>query len=87
MQQNPLAGIRFDQTTGVVCEKCKNNTFNEVYYLRRVSKFLLAANTDKDQMIPVPAFSCSKCHHVNEEFIPEGIKNDNNTDASADIDG
>lgn len=87
MSQNPLAGIRFDQTTGVVCEKCKNNTFKEVLFLRRVSKFLLASNTDKDQLIPVPAFACSECGTVNQDFLPEGLKNDDNTDASADIDG
>jgi hypothetical protein len=52
-----------------------------------VSKFLLAANTDKDQLIPVPAFACSKCGTVNKDFLPEGLKNDDNTDASADIDG
>jgi hypothetical protein len=87
MQQNPLAGIRFDQTTGVICENCKNNSFQEVYLLRKVSKFLVAANTDKDQLIPIPAFSCSKCHHINKEFLPEGIKNESNSDASSSDNG
>lgn len=82
MQQNPLAGLRFDQTTGVVCEKCGNNTFSEVLLLRKVSKFLLAANSDKDQVIPVPTFSCVKCNHVNNEFLPEGLKHDDIEDAT-----
>lgn len=74
MQQgNPLAGITFDQTSGIICEKCKNNTFSEAYLLRKVSKFLLASNSDKDQVIPVPVFQCTKCKHVNREFLPSGL--------------
>jgi len=73
-QSNPLAGITFDQTSGIVCEKCSNDTFSEVYLLRKVSKFLIATSSDKDQVIPVPVFECAKCHHVNKEFLPFGLK-------------
>ncbi len=72
MQQNPLAGIRFDQTSGVICEKCKGTVFSEGLVLRKVSKFLVATATDKDTLIPVPTFYCIKCQHVNKEFLPEG---------------
>jgi len=72
-QQNPLAGIRFDQTAGVVCEECKSSVFSEAYILRKVSKFLVASASDKDQVIPVPTFYCVKCGHVNKEFLPEGV--------------
>jgi len=44
--------------------------------LRKVSKFLVAAATDKDQIIPVPVFHCVKCGHVNSEFTPEGAKSE-----------
>ena len=73
-QQNPLANVRFDQTTGVVCEKCGSNLFTEGLYLRKVSKFLVAATSDKDQVIPVPTFFCVKCKHVNKEFLPLGME-------------
>jgi hypothetical protein len=73
-QQNPLANVRFDQTTGVVCEKCGSNLFTEGLYLRKVSKFLVATNSDKDQVIPVPTFFCVKCKHVNKEFSPLGME-------------
>lgn len=73
-QQNPLANVRFDQTTGVVCEKCGSNVFTEGLYLRKVSKFLVAATSDKDQVIPVPTFYCVKCKHVNKEFSPVGME-------------
>ena len=72
-QQNPLAGIRFEQTSGVICEKCQGNTFSEGYILRKVSKFLIASSSDKDQVIPVPVFYCIKCGHVNQEFLPDAV--------------
>lgn len=83
MSQNPLAGIRFEQTTGIICEECSNNTFTETYLLRRVSKFLVATQSSKDQLIPIPVFQCSKCAHVNSEFMPEALKNDDNQNAGS----
>lgn len=77
-QQNPLANIRFDQTSGVVCEKCGGNIFGEAMFLRKVSKFLVATTSDKDQLIPVPTFYCVKCNHVNKEFSPIGMEEESN---------
>jgi hypothetical protein len=73
-QQNPLANVRFDQTTGVVCENCSGKIFTEGLLLRKVSKFLVASNSDKDQVIPVPTFYCVKCQHVNKDFLPNGLE-------------
>jgi hypothetical protein len=83
-QQNPLANVRFEQTTGVVCEICGSNIFTEGLYLRKVSKFLVAASSDKDQVIPVPTFYCVKCQHVNKEFSPLGMEEEEDTDKPAD---
>jgi hypothetical protein len=77
-QQNPLSNIRFDQTTGVVCENCGGNIFSEAMYLRKVSKFLVATASDKDQIIPVPTFYCISCNHVNKEFSPFGLEEEKN---------
>jgi len=71
-QQNPLANIRFDQTVGVVCEKCGGKMFSEAVMLRKVSKFLVATSSNKDQIIPIPTFYCISCKHVNKEFMPAG---------------
>lgn len=79
-QQNPLQNVRFDQTTGIVCENCKGNIFSEALILRRVSKFLVASTSDKDQVIPVPTFYCVKCKHVNKEFVPFGIEQEKEED-------
>ena len=79
-QQNPLAQVRFEQTSGIICEKCKGSIFSEAYFLRKVSKFLIATTSDKDQVIPIPTFFCVKCNHVNKEFLPEGLHHEENSD-------
>lgn len=80
-QNNPLANIRFDQTTGIVCENCGGTIFGEAMYLRKVSKFLVATTSDKDQLIPVPTFYCLKCNHVNKEFSPLGLEEESKNES------
>ncbi len=72
MEHNPLAGVKFEQTSGVICEKCKEAVFSEALILRKVSRFLVATTSNKDTLIPVPVFYCVNCKHVNKEFLPEG---------------
>lgn len=71
MAQNMNVNISLDKTTPLVCEKCENETFTQVTFLRKVSKFI--AGTDNDALIPIPSFACSKCGHVNEEFQPKNL--------------
>lgn len=71
---NPLAGLRFDQTTSITCEKCGGVVFNEGLLLRKVSKFIVANASNKDSIIPVPLMYCVGCKHVNEEFLPEPLR-------------
>jgi hypothetical protein len=40
--------------------------------LRKASKFL--TGTAQDAIIPLPVFSCSKCGHVNNDFLPEQLQ-------------
>ena len=70
-QQQMNLNISLDKTTPLVCEECSNETFNQVTFLRKVSKFI--AGTDHDALIPIPSFACSKCGHVNEEFQPKNL--------------
>ena len=58
--------IDMNQTTEIVCEKCKNTTFVQSFYLRKLSA-LLSPN-GKESIIPVNTFECSACGHINEEF-------------------
>lgn len=55
----------------VICEieECKSETFTEVVFIRKVSKLVTGA--PKDSFVPIPTFQCSKCGHINKEFIPK----------------
>lgn len=70
-QQQMNLNISLDKTTALICEECSNETFTQVTFLRKVSKFI--AGTDHDALIPIPSFACSKCGHVNEEFQPKNL--------------
>lgn len=68
-QQQMNLNISLDKTTPLTCDSCSNETFTQVTFLRKVSKFI--AGTDHDALIPIPSFACSKCGFVNEEFQPK----------------
>ena len=72
-QQTQQLNIRLEETSEVTCEACGNNVFTEGLLMRRVSKFI--AGTPNDSMVPIAVFTCSKCGHVNSEFIPQQLKN------------
>lgn len=58
--------IGLNNTTALTCDECGNDTFIDVLYLRKVSKLL--TGSPEDQLVPIPAYACSKCHHVNTQF-------------------
>ena len=68
-QQQMNLNISLDKTLPLICEVCSCETFIQVTFLRKVSKFI--AGTDHDALIPIPSFACSKCQHVNLEFQPK----------------
>ena len=59
----------------LVCDKCGHNTFINSFMLRTVSKLLTGSS--EDNLLPIPVFECSKCGHINEDFIPDFAKNKN----------
>ena len=62
--QQPQMNVDFTQTTGLSCDECKNETFSETFYIRKLSALL--SPTGEESLIPVPTFACAKCGHVNE---------------------
>ena len=72
-QQQMNMNISLDKTTELVCDECGNHSFQEVALLRKASRFI--TGTAQDAMIPIPVFACSKCGHVNEEFLPMQLRN------------
>ena len=68
-REQPGLNIDFSQTTAEVCEKCGNDTFIQVYKMRKLSALLSPAG--KPSMIPMPLFACAKCNHINSTFLPK----------------
>ena len=67
-------GIDLKQTTGLVCENCGNDTFREAVMIRKVSRFLVASASGRDEPVIIPVFNCTKCDTSISEFIPESIR-------------
>jgi uncharacterized Zn finger protein len=76
-QEQMNLNITLDKTTGMSCDECGNEVFQEGVMLRKASRFI--TGTAQDAMIPIPVFACSKCGHVNEEFIPLQLRNNDKT--------
>jgi uncharacterized Zn finger protein len=72
-QEQPRLNIDLTKTQEVFCDKCGGVVFQEGLMLRKASKFL--TGTTQDALIPLPVFSCASCGHVNQEFLPEPLKN------------
>jgi len=72
MQQKPLqqqVQVDFSQASDIVCDKCGHNHFQNVYILKSFSA--LISPTGQEMVVPVQAFACTKCGHVNKDFLPE----------------
>jgi len=61
--------IDYNDTQEIICEQCGNNRFVEVLFMRKISA-LLSPNGEAS-LLPIPTFECSKCGHVNKEFLPK----------------
>ena len=68
-QQQMQMNIDFSQTIAEVCEKCKNDTFVQVYQMRKLSALL--SPTGQKTMIPIQVFACHSCGHINKGFLPK----------------
>ena len=69
-EQNGLQmNIDFSQTSAEICEKCENDTFTQVYHMRKLSALL--SPTGEEAMISIQVFACAKCGHINKGFKPK----------------
>ena len=69
-REQPGLNVDFSQTTAEKCESCKNETFVQVYQMRKLSPLL--SPTVQETMIPIQVFACAKCGHINKGFLPKG---------------
>ena len=68
-REHPGLNIDFSQTTAEVCESCENDTFVQVYQMRKLSPLL--SPTGQETMIPIQVIACAKCGHINKGFLPK----------------
>ena len=69
-EQNGLQmNIDFSQTTAEICESCGNETFAQVFKIRKLSALL--SPTGQETVIPMQVFACAKCGHINDAFLPQ----------------
>ena len=66
MAQKDPGQIQLKDTSGILCEKCSNQYFEERFLIRKISKFIAASPKDIIQTLPVLA--CAACGHVNDDM-------------------
>jgi hypothetical protein len=59
--------INLNDALDVVCSECENNYFVTTFQIKKLSA--LVSPTGKETMIPIQMFQCSKCGHVNVDFL------------------
>ena len=70
-QQQP--DIDLSKSSAIKCDKCTNEVFVPGFMLRRVSA--LVNPSGRDIVIQIPVQVCSACGGVNDEFVPQELKN------------
>ena len=68
-EQQPQMKVDFSQTTTETCESCENDTFTQVFQMRKLSALL--SPTGQEAMIPVQVYACAKCGYINKGFLPQ----------------
>jgi len=61
--------IDFSMAENYTCEECSNDRFVVNYLIKKFSA--LISPTGNEMLTPIQAFACSKCGHINADFLPE----------------
>ena len=67
-----LDNIDLTHAKTLECEECGCKGFKQTLMLKKLSALL--SPTGQEAMIPVAAFACEKCSHINKEFQEAEIK-------------
>jgi hypothetical protein len=65
MTQQPDLSMAED----IVCERCGNYTFQDVFLFKKVSALL--SPTGKTGLVPIQTFACVACGNVNSMFMAD----------------
>ena len=67
-----LDNIDLTHAQDIECEKCQGRGFRQTMMLKKLSS--LVSPTGQEAIIPVAAFACDSCGHINKEFEEAEIK-------------
>ena len=67
-----LSNIDLTHAKTLECEKCQCKGFKQTMMLKKLSPLL--SPTGQEAIIPVAAFACESCGHVNKEFADAELK-------------
>ena len=65
-QDGALNNVDLTHATTLECEKCQCKGFKQTMMLKKLSA--LVSPTGQEAIIPVAAFACEVCGHINKEF-------------------
>ena len=67
-----LSNVDLTHAKTLECEKCGCKGFKQTMMLKKLSP--LVSPTGQEALIPVAAFACEACSHINKEFEEADIK-------------
>lgn len=68
MQQNRQE-VDFSQASDYHCDECGGDRFVVQYIIKKFSA--LISPSGQEALTPIQAFACSKCGHINKDFLPD----------------
>ena len=68
-----LDNIDLTHAKTMECEECGCKGFKQTLMLKKLSA--LVSPSGQEAIVPVAAFCCEKCGHINKEFQDSEIKN------------
>lgn len=69
----PKVQIDLSTSTPMVCPNCGYDVFMGAVKIRKISK--LITGTPQDMILPIDVMVCGGCGEVNQELLPEQIRN------------
>ena len=69
---NPMDNVDLTHAKDIECEECGSRGFRQSMMLKRLSA--LVSPTGQEAIIPVMAFACDSCGHINKEFADAEVK-------------
>jgi hypothetical protein len=67
-----MDNVDLSHAKDIVCEECGSKGFRQTMMLKKLSA--LVSPNGQEAIIPVMAFACDRCGHINKEFEEAEVK-------------